>query len=198
MKGVDVVVDVLFACSDEVPAIVEINAVAILEIEAQTQIGIAARKELGKGVVLGKEQLYWLCHSYTITHICEVGTVGYASQRQVNFSIGGQPVMCLILVVGEVAFDFPNEAKIAEHRKIGRSVLQAGDLTDVDKGIDIATDPLVPSAALRVVDAIEEVIVDIVVDASASGVFQSGVNGAELKICLIALPSVGDARGLNV
>ena len=198
MKGVDVVVDVLFACSDEVPAIVEINAVAILEIEAQPQIGIAAREELGKRVVLGKEHLYWFCHPYTITYIGEVGTVGRANQRQVHFSIGGQPVMCLVLVVGEVEFGFPNEPEIAEHRKIGRSVLQAGDLTDIYKGSDIATDPLVPAAALRVVDAIEKVIVDIVVDASASGVFQRGVNAAELKSCLIALSSVGDARGLNV
>ena len=36
MKGVDIVVDVLLARSDEVPTVVEINAVAVLEIEAQT------------------------------------------------------------------------------------------------------------------------------------------------------------------
>ena len=106
--------------------------------------------------------------------------------------------MRLVPIVGEVALAFPNETEVAKNRKVGRSVLQAGNHADVNKGIDIATDPLTPPTALRVVDTIEEVVVDVVVHTSATRIGQGGADVTEFEIRLIAFPFIRGTRSLDV
>ena len=81
MKSIDVAVDVLVACGNKVPTIAEGDAVTVLKIEAQAQIGVAAREELGEGVVLGKQHLKGVGHADAIANIGKIRTIGHAKQR---------------------------------------------------------------------------------------------------------------------
>ena len=131
MKGVDVVVDVLVTRGDEVPTVVEGDAVAVLEIESQAQVGIAAREELDKSVVSGHKHFKSAGHADAITHIGKVRTVGDAHQRQIHLAVSGQPVVCLVFVISEIVFSFPYETEAAHKGKVGRCILQVRNLTNV-------------------------------------------------------------------
>ncbi len=198
MKGIDVVIDVLLSLGDKVPTIVEGDAVAVLEIETQTQIGVAAREELGKSVVFGHKDIKSVGHPDAITHIGKVRTVDNAHQRQIHLAVGGQPIVRLVSVVSEIALSFPNHTEATHKGKVGRCILQVRDLANVTKSVDVATDPLVPTATLRVMDTIEEVVVDVVVQVSATRINQGSVDVTKLQIRLKAFPFIGGARILDV
>ena len=63
------------------------NAVAVLEVEAQTQISVAAREKLEKSVVIGHKDFKSVGHANAISHIGIARTVSHASQRQIHLAV---------------------------------------------------------------------------------------------------------------
>lgn len=161
----------LSARREVIPAVRKPNAVAIQQVEVETDIRAEARKPFAKDHVVLQQGAAFIDIAGIVVHISIARPNRQTDHGQTQLAVCCEERVTAIMDEGEVVAQHALSIKVLECRKTRGGVHHRGDLLDIVVALQATACPEVQTVALAVVEAVEKLRAAVDVEGAAA-VFQ--------------------------
>ena len=168
MEGGVKTVGSFLARGDVVPTIAETDAVAVDQIEVESQLSIGAGEEFAKRLFVAKQDVRGSRVDGRVANIRIVRAQRHTMQGQIQLEIGGHPRMVLGFVESEIVLHHARCTDVAKQRDASGGILQFWESLDVKHTLQGATNPQTQTVVVGLVDPVENLGGKVKVDHGTS------------------------------